>query len=95
MKLPWHRHEQTPVATPPDGHPEIAPHELRQLSTVFKSPPWLENLGHAAWLLVGLILLLIGLAWFLGATYRDILAFLILFVILVVRPSGLLGARAM
>lgn len=32
--------------------------------------------------------------WFLGATYRDILAFLILFVILVVRPSGLLGARA-
>jgi len=69
MKLPWHRHEQTPVATPPDGHPEIAPHELRQLSTVFKSPPWLENLGHAAWLLVGLILLLIGLAWFLGATY--------------------------
>jgi branched-chain amino acid transport system permease protein len=32
--------------------------------------------------------------WFLGATYRDILAFLILFVILVLRPTGLLGARA-
>ena len=31
--------------------------------------------------------------WFLGATYRDILAFLILFAILVFRPSGLLGAR--
>ncbi|MGZ4280604.1 MAG: AI-2E family transporter [Gaiellaceae bacterium] len=70
MKLPWRRHEQTPAASlPPDGHREIAPHELRQLSTVFKAPPWLENLGHAAWLLVGLIALLVGLAWFLGATY--------------------------
>ena len=31
--------------------------------------------------------------WFLGATFRDILAFLLLFGILVVRPSGMLGAR--
>jgi branched-chain amino acid transport system permease protein len=32
--------------------------------------------------------------WFLGATYRDIIAFLILFAILVFRPSGLLGPRS-
>jgi branched-subunit amino acid ABC-type transport system permease component len=32
--------------------------------------------------------------WFLGATYRDIVAFGMLFLILVVRPTGLLGARA-
>jgi branched-chain amino acid transport system permease protein len=32
--------------------------------------------------------------WFLGATYRDILAFLMLFAILVFKPSGLLGTRA-
>jgi len=31
--------------------------------------------------------------WFLGATYREILAFLILFIILVFRPSGLVGTR--
>jgi branched-subunit amino acid ABC-type transport system permease component len=31
--------------------------------------------------------------WFLGATYRDILAFLILFLILVFRPQGLMGTR--
>ncbi|MGH7326033.1 MAG: branched-chain amino acid ABC transporter permease [Candidatus Rokuibacteriota bacterium] len=31
--------------------------------------------------------------WFLGATYRDMLAFLILFAILVFKPSGLVGAR--
>ena len=32
--------------------------------------------------------------WFLGATYRDIIAFGILFLILVFRPQGLVGARA-
>ena len=32
--------------------------------------------------------------WFLGTSYRDILAFLLLFAILVVRPAGLAGARA-
>ena len=31
--------------------------------------------------------------WFLGATYRDILAFAILFLVLVLRPQGLMGAR--
>ena len=31
--------------------------------------------------------------WFLGATYRDILAFAILFLVLVFRPQGLMGAR--
>ncbi len=31
--------------------------------------------------------------WFLGSSYRDILAFSILFLILMVRPGGLLGSR--
>jgi predicted PurR-regulated permease PerM len=69
MKLPWRRHEETPAASPPAARQEIAPQELRQLSTVFRAPPWLENLGHAAWLLVGLFGLLLGLAWFLAETY--------------------------
>jgi putative heme transporter len=69
MKLPWRRHEDTPAASPADGPPEIAPGELRPLSTVFRAPPWLENLGHAAWLLVGLFGVLLGLVWFLAETY--------------------------
>ncbi len=32
--------------------------------------------------------------WFLGVTYRDIFAYLLLFAFLVVRPSGLLGKPA-
>jgi branched-chain amino acid transport system permease protein len=31
--------------------------------------------------------------WFLGSTYRDIIAFGILFLILVFRPQGFLGER--
>lgn len=32
--------------------------------------------------------------WYLGGTFRDMVAFLILFLILIVRPSGFLGARS-
>jgi branched-chain amino acid transport system permease protein len=31
--------------------------------------------------------------WFLGIGYRDVFAYLALFVVLVVRPEGLLGRR--
>src|SRR5881394_241617 len=64
-----HRRPKPPAETVVDGQPELAPNELRQLSTVFAAPGWLENLGRAAWLLVGLFALLFGLVWFLGATY--------------------------
>lgn len=43
--------------------------ELHSLGTVFAAPRWVRDLGRAAWLLVGLFLLLAGLVWFLGATY--------------------------
>jgi predicted PurR-regulated permease PerM len=68
MKLPGRR-PATPAADPGDGVPELAPDELLRLSSVFAAPQWLENLGRAAWLLVGLFALLFGLVWFLGATY--------------------------
>lgn len=31
--------------------------------------------------------------WYLGGTFRDMIAFLILFLILIIRPSGFLGSR--
>ena len=42
--------------------------QLEQLSGVFAAPRWLRDLGIAAWLCVGAILLLVGLIWLLGAT---------------------------
>lgn len=42
--------------------------ELRALSAVFTAPRWLRDLGIAAWLLVGVAGLLVGLTWILGLT---------------------------
>jgi predicted PurR-regulated permease PerM len=47
---------------------EIDTEQLRQLSAVFSSPRWLRDLGIAAWLLVGVAALLVGLTWILGLT---------------------------
>ena len=42
--------------------------QLGQLSAVFAAPRWLRDLGLASWLLAGVILLLVGLIWLVGAT---------------------------
>ena len=43
--------------------------ELIALSSTFAAPRWLRDLGRTSWLLVGVLLVLAGLAWLLGATY--------------------------
>jgi predicted PurR-regulated permease PerM len=42
--------------------------QLRALSAVFSAPRWLRDLGIAAWLLVGVAALLVGLTWIAGLT---------------------------
>ena len=42
--------------------------QLKELSTVFSAPRWLRDLGLAAWFLVGVALLFVGLTWVLGIT---------------------------
>ena len=75
---PWH-HEQTVAAhdaaldhAAADNHShtvvELDTEQLRQLSAVFSAPRWLRDLGIAAWLLVGVAALLVGLTWILGLT---------------------------
>jgi predicted PurR-regulated permease PerM len=44
---------------------EIGPGEL---SRVFVAPPWLRDAGIVAWLIVGIVLVLVGLVWLLGLT---------------------------
>ena len=75
---PWH-HEHAVAAhdaalnhaaaeSPTHTVVEIDSEQLRQLSAVFSSPRWLRDLGIAAWLLVGVAALLVGLTWVLGLT---------------------------
>jgi putative heme transporter len=52
-----------------DGRPDVDEAALRDLSEAFSPPRWLRDLGRAAWLIVGVFLLVAGLIWLLGATY--------------------------
>ncbi len=51
--------------------------QLRQLSAVFSAPRWLRDLGVAAWLLVGVAALLVGLTWVFGMTSTIVIPVLV------------------
>lgn len=70
MKLPWHR-RQTAAVTVVAPEP-IPSHELQALGSTFAAPRWLRDLGRTAWLLVGLIALIVGFVWLLGTTYTIV-----------------------
>ncbi|HMI71202.1 MAG TPA: hypothetical protein VK510_14505, partial [Solirubrobacteraceae bacterium] len=44
---------------------EIEPGELGR---VFVAPPWLRDAGIVAWLIVGIVLVLVGAVWLLALT---------------------------
>ena len=73
---PWHRepaaHDAALERAAAEGAPrtvvELDEEQLRAMSAVFSSPRWLRDLGIAAWLLVGVAALLVGLTWIAGMT---------------------------
>src|SRR5215211_7742444 len=61
-----HLFRRRTAADPGEGEfIEIDPGEL---SGVFSAPQWLRDLGFTAWLLVGVVVLLVGLIWILSLT---------------------------
>lgn len=48
--------------------PTLGEDDLRGLETTFAPRRWLRDAGRTAWLLVGVILLVVGLVWLLGTT---------------------------
>src|SRR5262245_23985358 len=57
------------------GTTEPSPEEIRpeDLAGLFAVPQWLRDLGLAAWLLVGVTLLLVGGVWLLALTQTIVL----------------------
>ncbi len=51
-----------------EEHQQVIQIDLDQMSAVFAAPRWLRDLGLAAWFLVGVAALLVGLVVLLGAT---------------------------
>jgi putative heme transporter len=79
VKLRWRyadRRRKEPAPSPPVQEPvqagpqviKIDTEQLRELSSVFSAPRWLRDAGIAAWLLVGVAALLVGLVWLLALT---------------------------
>src|SRR4249920_3399158 len=53
---------------PEDDGPTVVQIDATSLSRVFSAPMWLRDLGLAAWFLVGVALLIVGLTWLLAIT---------------------------
>ena len=68
----WQPHEAAPAAGGPEPVEQVVVQldadQLRELSTVFSAPRWLRDMGLAAWFLVGVALLIAGVAWVLDVT---------------------------
>ncbi len=47
---------------------ELDADEARRLANTFAAPAWLQDLGRTSWLLVGVFVLVAGIAWLVGAT---------------------------
>jgi putative heme transporter len=59
---------ETPDPTPDGAPAALEPAELQRLRSAFSAPRWLRDLGLAAWLLVGVAALVVGVAVLAGAT---------------------------
>jgi putative heme transporter len=66
------RHRRGDGRERPDD-PEFVEIEATELSGLFAAPGWLRDLGLMAWLLVGVIVLLVGAVWLLALTQTIVL----------------------
>jgi predicted PurR-regulated permease PerM len=69
VRIPFRReHDDAPAPPGPAEDHQVLQVDLDQLSAVFSAPRWLRDLGLAAWFLVGVTILVVGLIFLLGAT---------------------------
>jgi putative heme transporter len=68
--------------------------QLRELSSVFSAPRWLRDLGIAAWLLVGVAALIVGLTWIAGVTSTIVEPVLVGLVVATVASPGVSWLQA-
>ena len=64
---------------------EIEPGEL---SRIFVAPPWLRDAGLVAWLIVGIVLVLVGMIWLLAITSTIVIPLIVAALIASVAGPG-------
>jgi predicted PurR-regulated permease PerM len=67
-----HGEEATPAAERAEAQLRLETGDIDELATVFAPPRWLEDIGRTSWLFVGAFALLVGIMWFLAATYTIV-----------------------
>jgi predicted PurR-regulated permease PerM len=60
----------------PHESPELDDEQIRALAVTFAAPPWLRDLGRTSWLLVGVFLLISGLAWVMATASTIVMPLL-------------------
>jgi predicted PurR-regulated permease PerM len=95
VRFPRFRHHDEQALPPADVQPdavrtviEIDEDQLKELSAVFSAPRWLRDLGVAAWLLVGVFALIVGLTWIAGLTSTIVEPVLVGLVVATVATPG-------
>jgi predicted PurR-regulated permease PerM len=95
VRFPRSRHNEEQALPAADAHSdgthtvvEIDEDQLRELSAVFSAPRWLRDLGVAAWLLVGVAALIVGLTWIAGMTSTIVEPVLVGLVVATVASPG-------
>ncbi|HEY7206711.1 MAG TPA: AI-2E family transporter [Gaiellaceae bacterium] len=76
MRLPFNLGHLGAKRAPPrrrePAPSELAPEQLKALSSQFAPPVWLRDIGRTSWFLVGFFALMAGVVWLLGATYTIV-----------------------
>jgi predicted PurR-regulated permease PerM len=86
----WHR---DPAPEPAVEEAPIPGDDLHALRQAFVTPRWLRDAGRTSWLLAGVLLVLFGLIWLLGAT-STITGPLVVAMIVAAVSSPLVGSLA-
>jgi predicted PurR-regulated permease PerM len=79
---------ETPDPTRDGAPAPLEPAELQRLQSAFSAPRWLRDLGLAAWLLVGVAALVVGVAVLAGATAVIVEPVLAGFIVAAVAAPG-------
>src|SRR3954449_935064 len=56
----------------PAEEPSVLEIEPGELARLFVAPPWLRDAGIVAWLIVGIVLVLVGAVWLLALTHTIV-----------------------
>lgn len=69
----WRKGQSKVEGAGAEQAPEAVPVRVEEIAKVLAAPSWLRDAGFAAWLIVGLLVMLVGFVWLLSLTSTIVL----------------------